>query len=520
MAPGDRLMARWNSADIEAYRSRRAAWAEEWRAVAADTRPADRARAEAAVRAEYVASGRPAPEIRWAASPRSAMLAWSFLTGSHRQLINPYARGDIGNGDNRDFNGLPDPFGFEPAWVRRLEARIDQGLASIAQASGEQPAAAPRELGLAPVGRPLTTLRSVLPSTFVEADVKVVPDPAAVDAASGVLGELWPIVVRTLGEASAREAFADAVSKVAAQTLNSMPLRRDAVQAMQAGQWDARTPLLAAVRDVFDDPLWRHRKGRTERVAAIDRKLEIARSTGPWWALADIAVLSERPLVAHLDDEGRPHSMEGPALAWGDGFEVYAVHGVVLEREVILDPAGIKPEDINAEGNIERRRVLVDLFGPERLVREGGAKLVHEDETGRLWRRDLDRGRPPWQRRDEPVVLVEVKNSTPEPDGSVRTYFLRVPPTTSTAVPASPGRSASVRWSTTRRPSHDEQDKEWQTTDLGMQAVDRIHGEMQIDEPWTLRRAIANTPAGQRAAVNRSSSTAPTTTVGRKPRAG
>ena len=34
---------------------------------------------------------------------------------------------------------------------------------------------------------------------------------------------------------------------------------------------------------------------------------------------------------------------------------------------------------------------------------------------------------PRWW-RDEPVAMVEVVNSTPEPDGSRRTYFLRVPP--------------------------------------------------------------------------------------------
>jgi hypothetical protein len=191
--------------------------------------------------------------------------------------------------------------------------------------------------------------------------------------------------------------------------------------------------VLAAIRDVFGDPLWRQSSGRAEREAAIDRRLEIARSTGPWWGLADIAILSERPLVARLDDEGRPHSLDGPALAWGDAFEVYAVHGVVLDPNLIRDPATITVADIDSESNVERRRVLVDLFGPERLVREGGANVVHEDETGRLWRRELDRGGPPWRRRDEPVVLVEVTNSTPEPDGSVRTYFLRVPPDTTTA---------------------------------------------------------------------------------------
>ncbi|MGW6422603.1 DUF6745 domain-containing protein [Nocardia sp. NPDC055053] len=50
---------------------------------------------------------------------------------------------------------------------------------------------------------------------------------------------------------------------------------------------------------------------------------------------------------------------------------------------------------------------------------------VHRDDTGILWRIALD--------GDEDVVMVEVVNSTPEPDGTNRTYWLRVPPTTRTA---------------------------------------------------------------------------------------
>ena len=58
-------------------------------------------------------------------------------------------------------------------------------------------------------------------------------------------------------------------------------------------------------------------------------------------------------------------------------------------------------------------------------MRECDAKKVHTDETGVLWRVDLP--------NDEPLVMVEVLNSTPEPDGTRRTYFLRVPPNTRTA---------------------------------------------------------------------------------------
>ena len=69
---------------------------------------------------------------------------------------------------------------------------------------------------------------------------------------------------------------------------------------------------------------------------------------------------------------------------------------------------------------------MVERFGRERFVREGGAQLVDEDETGRLWRHRVSA--PARPNPEEPIVMVEVLNSTPEPDGTRKTYFLRVPP--------------------------------------------------------------------------------------------
>ncbi len=130
-----------------------------------------------------------------------------------------------------------------------------------------------------------------------------------------------------------------------------------------------------------------------------------------------------------VDERGRLHAEHGPALAWGDGFEIWAWHGVRVDRRSCSTPDSITVASIDAERNIELRRVLIERFGEERLLREGGAKLVDEDATGRLWRREMPMSWP----RDEAVVMVEVLNSTPEPDGSRKTYFLRVPPTTSSA---------------------------------------------------------------------------------------
>ncbi len=137
--------------------------------------------------------------------------------------------------------------------------------------------------------------------------------------------------------------------------------------------------------------------------------------------------MSERPLVLRTDDRGRPHCADGPAIAWADGLEAFAWHGVAVEPWIIRDPGRITVQTIDKASNVEVRRVLIERFGEERLVREGGAQLVGEDETGRLWRRPIG-PQHQWGRTEEPVVMVEVRNSTPEPDGSRKTYFLRVPP--------------------------------------------------------------------------------------------
>jgi hypothetical protein len=63
--------------------------------------------------------------------------------------------------------------------------------------------------------------------------------------------------------------------------------------------------------------------------------------------------------------------------------------------------------------------------GYDRYLTDTGAEPLHRDETGVLWRIQLP--------DDEPVVMVEVVNSTPEPDGTSRTYWLRVPPRIRTA---------------------------------------------------------------------------------------
>ncbi|GLW66688.1 hypothetical protein Arub01_49320 [Actinomadura rubrobrunea] len=152
---------------------------------------------------------------------------------------------------------------------------------------------------------------------------------------------------------------------------------------------------------------------------------ETARHTGWWWPYERLAVVTERPVELHRDEQGRLHRGDGPALAHEGGFALHAWRGMPVPPDFIASLTDLTADRILREENAELRRVMLEVFGYDRYLAETGAEPVHRDETGVLWRIDLP--------GDEPVVMVEVVNSTPEPDGSFRTYYLRVPPHTRTA---------------------------------------------------------------------------------------
>ncbi|MFI0350594.1 DUF6745 domain-containing protein [Actinomadura sp. 9N407] len=151
----------------------------------------------------------------------------------------------------------------------------------------------------------------------------------------------------------------------------------------------------------------------------------VARAAGWWWPYERIAIVSERPLDLHRDEPGRLHRGDGPALGYADGFALHAWRGMPMPAGFIASLTDLSLERIRAEENAEQRRVMLEIYGYDRYLAESGATPRQRDSTGVLWQIDMP--------GDEPILMVEVVNSTPEPDGTSRTYYLRVPPTTQTA---------------------------------------------------------------------------------------
>ena len=156
----------------------------------------------------------------------------------------------------------------------------------------------------------------------------------------------------------------------------------------------------------------------------LEGLLACAQECGWLLTFEGIAYVSDRPKEIHVDAEGRLHNETGPAVRYSDGYEVYAWHGVSVPKEIPLGQFSAK--DIDDERNAELRRIRLEKFTEARYVVEGGGEILQSDDAGILYRKAIN-GEP------EPMVMVRVVNSTPEPDGEFRTYWLRVPPATKTA---------------------------------------------------------------------------------------
>jgi hypothetical protein len=158
-----------------------------------------------------------------------------------------------------------------------------------------------------------------------------------------------------------------------------------------------------------------------------------------WWfahrdfilAAADPSQVRRESLRPGSDRQSaRLHSMQGAAVTWPDGWSIHAVRGLDVPGWIIEKSATITVADIEREPNAELRRILLECYGWQRYISDCGAEVVdsvpmdHRIQGlrgARLLRKVLP-GEP------EPLVYLEMINSTPEPDGTLRRYLERIDP--------------------------------------------------------------------------------------------
>lgn len=171
----------------------------------------------------------------------------------------------------------------------------------------------------------------------------------------------------------------------------------------------------------------------TDIVKMLETFEIIARNSFFFYPLDGTCLVCDRPLYYRFNEQNRLHSTTGPVIEFRDGWKLWYINGVRVPEGIVMHPDQITVAMIQQEANIEVRRLMLDLYGVERFIKDSESHLVNTEvfngRTYQLWQATLNRD-------DEDVTMLKVTNATPEVDGSFKDYWLRVPPDVITAMGA------------------------------------------------------------------------------------
>ena len=157
-----------------------------------------------------------------------------------------------------------------------------------------------------------------------------------------------------------------------------------------------------------------------KKFAEICHPMVRAREAGLWiyWVTEKEIVCCSPPDLQVMD--GRLHCETTPAVTWPDSKTCFwFLKGVQVTEPIVKRQ--FRWEDIDNQSNSEVRRIMMDLYGSERYIKDAKIKPVHQDDFGTLYTKNNSDG--------SSFAVVKVVNSTAELDGSFKDYWLRVNPT-------------------------------------------------------------------------------------------
>ncbi|WP_425403877.1 DUF6745 domain-containing protein [Hwanghaeella sp.] len=317
----------------------------EWIRIGFETEPAGRLTAERAVVAVYRAAGFDPPRILWCGSPLTMAFARAVLATNlslaQQQRVASAMRESIDTDDWPAF------------WT---------GV----QAAG----AACRGMDPGPC--------------LKDAVVARVRDMARADLQQRLGPVRWESIVQAVGVPVRRRIGAGVWSVIGRGIWNSVrisaPLSqwgafraevRDAIWQSAHGQHDA--PWLAVHDYCAAD-------GHGEVPRALTALSTLARSAGWWLPHEKICWICERPRIVEQDEDGVLHSAAGPAVAYPDGWGLYAWRGSLVPRRWIENPGGLTPRIALTHPYVEQRRAACEILGWERVLSALETRVIQADD--------------------------------------------------------------------------------------------------------------------------------------------
>jgi hypothetical protein len=270
------------------------------------TAPADRGRAEAAVKRLYAAADLPEPRrFVWFDSPFRASWVVALLVAPHHRLWSQKLSSGVS---------------------RREREQLERARSSLGDALG-------------------------------------IADPAAASAAAGgPLGQhlqFPPVPSRmlTMRFLTARFGLSNDVSSMFTQHGDDDDLARAETHFWGSNRGALRSALHCPTTDqligssfaedysfstMADDE---HRVGDREPPAIMAAAWDVARSSGMWWPFEHVAIMSERPVEIHVNANYLLHRADAPAVVYRDDWTVYAWNGKAVPEKWIMQPETVPPRE-------------------------------------------------------------------------------------------------------------------------------------------------------------------------------
>jgi hypothetical protein len=405
-----------------------------WTKVGLSTEPADRPRAEKAIKEMYKVANLDEPKIIWTGSPLSSGITYGILK------------------NNKNLDSVRNSV-WESVWDSVRDSVWD----SVRKSGGESVR---------------DSVRNSVRNSVWDPVWDSVRDSVLTSVGDSVWNSVWESVQESVWESvrdsvrnSVRNSVWDPVwDSVRDSVLTSVgdSVWNSVRNSVRDSVWDSvrdsvrnsvRDSVLTSVRDSVLDSIYgqhysnissfysffRDECGLKKETEKLKGFIELTQSAG--WALPfkNICFVSERTNKLNFDRNGRLHSESEEALSYPDGFKIYAIHGVTIPEYIIKNPSEITIEKIEKEENTEIKRIMINRYknGYESYIKDSGSTLIdekkdiHSNLPVKLWKKE--------RKNDTPVVMVEIKNKTKELiDGEWihKSYYIRVKPDITDALEA------------------------------------------------------------------------------------
>ena len=121
---------------------------------------------------------------------------------------------------------------------------------------------------------------------------------------------------------------------------------------------------------------FREQCGLTAQTEKFSGIREVCESAGWFLPHAKICWVAERHNVLNLNSDGRLHNESGIALAYPDGWGIWALNGVRVDEQIVMRPETQALKQIDNEKNEEVRRLRIERFGWPRYIAESNADCI------------------------------------------------------------------------------------------------------------------------------------------------